>query len=282
MMKGMLSVTRNRVSRPLLTHSPSSFQLVSPSLYTHRRQIISLVQQGLTDFHAFSGLPWWATISASTIMVKTALLPLVRLQIMASQRLGNAMPEINNLRMLLNKSLSDQSANTSAEKMEALKTFFRGTSAAMTIHNASLVPLMVYPILNVSVFITFVISMRGMLNHDTTGALANGGMYWFRDLIAADDTMILPFTAISATYLASELAFRGGAGPRMIFFKDALQCFVLLAAPITTTLPAGVFCYWIPSSLFGIAQNYLMKQPAIMRLLRIPVPTSSSFKIPKE
>jgi YidC/Oxa1 family membrane protein insertase len=274
MMKGLL--TRNKIPRTLSSH------LLSPSQYLARREIISIVQQGLTDFHALSGLPWWATISASTILVKSALLPLVRLQIMASQRLGNAMPEINDLRMLLTKSLSEKSANTSTEKSEALKSFFQGASAILTIHNASFVPLLVYPILNVSVFVTFVISMRGMFDHDTTGALANGGIYWFRDLIAADDTMILPFTAISATYLAIELAFRGGAGPRMLFFKDALQCFVLLAAPITTTLPAGVFCYWIPSSLFGIAQNYLMKQPAVMRLLRIPVPTSSSFRIPKD
>jgi YidC/Oxa1 family membrane protein insertase len=247
-----------------------------------KRNIISLVQQSLIEFQTFSGLPWWATISASTVLVKTALVPLVRLQILASQKLGKAMPEINDLRMLLMKSLSKNSANTSGEKMEAIRSFFVGSQAVLSLHNASITPLLVYPLMNVSLFVTYILSIRGLFENDTTGALATGGLYWFKDLIALDDTMILPFTAISATYLAIELSFRGGAGPALGTFKDGLQCFVLLAAPITTSLPAGVFCYWIPSSLFGIAQNYVMKHPVGMKMLRIPIPPTTAYQIPKD
>jgi YidC/Oxa1 family membrane protein insertase len=254
--------------------------VTSPQNIT-KRNIISFVQQSLSEFHTFTGLPWWATISASTVLVKTALVPLVRLQILASQRLGKAMPEINDLKSLLKKSLSPKSANTTAEKMEAIRSFFVGSQAVLSLHNASITPLLAYPIMNISLFLTYIVSIRGMFENDTTGALATGGMYWFKDLIALDDTMILPFTAISATYLAIEFSFRGGAGPAMLTWKDGFQCVLLLAAPITTSLPAGVFCYWIPSSLYGIAQNYVMKHPVGMKMLRIPIPPSTAYQIPK-
>jgi len=35
-------------------------------------------------------------------------------------------------------------------------------------------------------------------------------------------------------------------------------------------LPAGVFCYWIPSSMAGAAQSLLLRSPAGLKLLRLP------------
>lgn len=256
-----------------------SLKLVKLPQQIYKRNIISYIQHGLTEFQALSGLPWWATIASATVIVKTSLLPLVRLQMLASQRLAKAIPDINSLRLLLVQSLVD-STNTPAQKIEALKTFFRGAGAALTIHNASISSLLFYPLANMAAFITFVYSIRTMLDNNPTGPLSKGGMLWFRDLCVADDTMILPFAAITATYLTLELSFRGGAGPMLLFFKDALQCLVIICAPITVTLPAGVFCYWIPSSLFGMLQIYLLRKPSVMKLLKIPVSPRALHKIP--
>ena len=38
--------------------------------------------------------------------------------------------------------------------------------------------------------------------------------------------------------------------------KDVFQTLLLMSVPFVTQLPAGIFAYWIPSSLAGILQTY--------------------------
>lgn len=216
------------------------------------------------------------------MVVKTTLLPLVRYQIIASQRFARIMPEMTSLFGLLKQNLSKESANNHAKKFAAIKSFTKGFQASMEIHDAKLAPVLVAPLINVSMFVSFVWSVRDMVQTDKTGVLSSGGGLWFENLTLADNTMILPVVAMSCSYLALELSFRNGAGPYLILFKDVMQCVVLMALPVTCSLPAGVFFYWIPSSLFGIAQSRLMKNPAVMRAFGIPeIPKpASSLKVP--
>jgi YidC/Oxa1 family membrane protein insertase len=129
-----------------------------------------------------------------------------------------------------------------------------------------------YPIVNIGVFMTFIYSVRSMITHSDNYDLLEGGVLWFVDLSSKDPTFLLPLGALSLSYLAMELGFgknQKGAG---MLFKDGLQSLVLLSVPFVTTLPAGVFCYWIPSSLFAIAQSQIIKGPYAQTLLGIPPP----------
>jgi YidC/Oxa1 family membrane protein insertase len=247
------------------------------------RNVFTEVQSGLMSFQELTQLPWWISIGVSTVIVKTTLLPIVRYQIMASQRFARIMPEMTSLFGLLKQNLAKESGNDPAKKLAAVKSFTKGFRASMEIHDARLAPVIAAPLLNMSLFVTFVWSVRDMVqNSSSTGVLSTGGAWWFENLTVADSTMVLPVAAMSCSYLALELAFKNGAGPYLTLFKDVMQCVVVMALPVTCSLPAGVFCYWIPSSLFGILQSRMMKDPAVMKALGIPeMPKpASSLRVP--
>jgi hypothetical protein len=54
------------------------------------------------------------------------------------------------------------------------------------------------------------------------------------------------------------------------FLKDNLQLLLILGAPVSSTLPAGVFVYWLTSSLFGHAQHFALKSPGVRAALGFP------------
>jgi hypothetical protein len=62
------------------------------------------------------------------------------------------------------------------------------------------------------------------------------------------------------------------------FFKDNLQLLMLLGAPVSSTLPAGVFVYWFTSSMYGHVQHFALKNVAVREALGfppLPVPVPS-------
>ena len=199
----------------------------------------------------------------------------------ASNELGRAIPEIIQLGTLLQKQILTNKSKTFYEKMKGIKLFYQGVRALLVIHDTPIYPIFLYPIVNASLFISFVFSVRGILDEDPYGALGIGGSFWFRDLVYRDETFILPCTAMICTYLLTELSFRNNVGKYAILFKDFFQCVVIIFAPITTTLQAGIFCYWIPSSIFGFCQILLMRQPSVMKFLKIPAPINRDIKLPK-
>jgi YidC/Oxa1 family membrane protein insertase len=208
----------------------------------------------------------------STVFARLALLPLVRTQVISSQKLALAMPEISFLYQLLIKRLKSKRITETQERMRIISVFFHGVDACFRLYDVSYKEMFAYPIVNIGVFMTFIYSVRSMITHSDNYDLLEGGVLWFVDLSSKDPTFLLPLGALSLSYLAMELGFgknQKGAG---MLFKDGLQSLVLLSVPFVTTLPAGVFCYWIPSSLFAIAQSQVIKGPYAQTLLGIPPP----------
>ena len=124
--------------------------------------------------------------------------------------------------------------------------------------------------------------------------LENGGMFWFCDLTAKDSTMALPLLAITATYGAIQIAFsrigmtdNNGGGKNtgnmnfVTFLKDTVQTVIILSIPVVHALPAGVFCYWIPSSLFGACQSIALRTALGQSILKIPPQTPNLYKTNK-
>jgi len=234
------------------------------------------IQTGMVGLHDLSGTPWWATIAISTVFVRLSLFPLVRLQILSARKFGAAMPEINFLYQLLVKRQRGMGGAKTRERFHVLSVFVKGVNACLELNDVSKVELVAYPLVNMASFVTFVLSVRDMIVRSEDYEFEAGGLLWFRDLGAQDATFVLPLVALGLSYYALELAFRGGAlgsgrpQPTATLLQDAGQSLLLLSAPFVAVLPAGVFCYWIPSSLFAIAQTNATRNPLSMKLLSIP------------
>ena len=229
------------------------------------------VESVLVAFQSSTHLPWFATFAVSTICVRISLLPLVRAQIIESKKLSEAMPKVEFLfRVFREKMKSKTQVIPSSHEMSLL---FRGTRAVFYFHEVSLLRLFAFPTLNIGVFATFVFALRDMIVGARRADLSTGGMLWFEDLISKDPTYVLPLAAVGVSYLALEIALsKTDHSSTLRFTKDLFQSILILSIPFVVHMPSGLFFYWIPSSLCGIAQHVLLRDPWVMALLRIPAP----------
>jgi len=234
-----------------------------------------LVQGGIIGLQSATGLPWWATFAASTVFVRVGLFPLVHRQILASRKLAGAVPELNFLFQLLRQRLKGIPMGQTSEQMRIVTIFFKGVNACFKMHGVSLTQIVASPLANMAMFVTFVYSLRGMLTGETPPVdLTSAGTLWFPDLTVKDRSFALPLMAVGVSYSALELAFRnsaavGGAARFTLLLKDTFQCLLLLSVPFMLPLPCGVFTYWIPSSLCGVAQTLLLRTNTVQKFLNI-------------
>lgn len=237
-----------------------------------------LIQEGLLMMKTNTGMGWVGTFAFSTVLVRASLLPLVRFQILESQKLAKAMPELNFLVQLLRERLNTTSgdglsAKRREEVQKTLSIFNKGVNACLKLNDVSLLRIMAPPLVNVGMFITFVVSVREMIRGGSIPDMDSGGLWWFEDLTVSDNTMLLPLIAVSTSYTALELGFhsRGGGsdegegahkggGRMLVTIKDILQTVLCMSVPVVTQLPAGIFAYWIPSSLAGMVQTFVVRQ----------------------
>jgi YidC/Oxa1 family membrane protein insertase len=234
------------------------------------------VQQALVTFQHISQLDWWATLGLSTVVIRLAVLPLVRKQIIASRKLALAMPEINFLFQLLHQRLSSPAVTTAKDYQKVVNVFFKGASACLVLHEVRLGELLLYPLLNLTIFVTFVTAVRDLVLHGPVELnLDYGGMLWFKDLTDKDATFMLPITALSLSYLNLDMAMNSNSKSKfLLLLRDTFQCLVLLSIPAAAALPTGVFCYWIPNSAFALLQTIALRDMRMQQLLRLPLPPS--------
>ena len=154
---------------------------------------VNVVQYFLEVMHVGTGLPWWATIAATTVVVRLALTPIViRLQANAV-KINNLRPEIEPLmkKMQEYKQTGEKmlASNASAKMMNLYRK-----------NNCNPLKMMFMPFLQIPIFITFFISLRRMTALPVAG-MSNEGMLWFQNLTMADQYYALPILA-SLSFLA--------------------------------------------------------------------------------
>lgn len=229
--------------------------------------VVSTVQSAIHSMHILSGLPWWQTFIATTVAVRCGLFPIVRLHFITSRRLSSSFPELSSLYKLLVQRL--ESSGELGEKIRTLSIFFKGVKACLSLNNTSFQAIVAYPILNIGLFITFVYSLRNMMKDTKFSGLQEGGTLWFENLSIKDKTCILPLSALSISYLGLEVSFYGKVA-LTVLLKDLFQSLLILSIPFVISLPCGVFMYWIPSSMLGIAGHFALRNSWMQKILRIP------------
>lgn len=179
------------------------------------------------------------------------------------------MPEINFLYQALRIRVLGFRQLSWEKRLRTLTVFFKGARSALAMHDVRLRSLLGVPILNASLFITVIYSIREMVARDVTPDIMEGGLLWFTDLSEKDPNLALPLIALGLSYLSLDLSLPEH-GRILRSIKDFLQSLLLVSTPYVMLLPTGVFCYWIPSSLFMIAQVRALKIPEVRKFLGIP------------
>jgi YidC/Oxa1 family membrane protein insertase len=242
----------------------------------------NLIQTTLHGIQTMTNMPWFLTFAFSTAFVRIGMLPLVRNQLLSSRKLSGAMPELSFLLQLLKLRLQTIPLRQNSERLKVINIFLKGVNACLIVHGISPMKFLSVPIINISIFVSFVYSLRQMIYGDYRNELLDGGIYWFTDLTIKDPTFILPLTAIGLSYTAVNIAFNNSSQSKVIILiKDMFQSLTICSIPFIANLPMGVFCYWIPSTMLGISQTYLLRNATFQRLLKIPPLPSTSKAIIK-
>ena len=148
---------------------------------------VSVAQYFLEVMHVGTGLPWWATIAATTVVVRLALTPVVvRLQANAV-KINNLRPEIDPLLRKVQE--ARQTGNT------ALATTTTARMMALyRKHDCNPVKMMFMPFIQIPIFITFFITLRRMTELPVAGMSTEGAL-WFQNLTISDPYYALPVLA---------------------------------------------------------------------------------------
>lgn len=231
---------------------------VSPRLDCAMKQIrhsssffvVDLIQNGLMYTHENFGVPWWAVFSSCTIGARVLLFPLVGAQLVQGGTLRKAIPQINSLTTLyktkmLSRSAPGASSSERESPMVLTSMYLKGLKATLTLYEVSLLKLFAPIMVNMSLFITFVYSIRqfiyehsgvpladckstdiNKMNPDfdnvfgievpqistpvatQTMGLDTGGLLWFQDLSLCDSTYILPVASVILSYTGVAIAFQ--------------------------------------------------------------------------
>ena len=222
---------------------------------------IHILMNVMDILHSSYGLPWWASIAATTVMIRTALLPFNLRLVRNTTILTLLRPEMERI------SADLKSAGTDTSKKERSAMEMRELWKK---YNVNPLKNILTPFIMGPTFICFFLGIRRLA--EGAPSFADGGLYWFSNLSAPDPYWALPLAA-GATFLINvEQGFESGAKANdMARNMKWMMRGLAVAMPVfTASLPAGVFCYWITSNLYSLGQGMLIKVPAVRSLLSIP------------
>ena len=225
--------------------------------------LTGLIGGALETLHA-SGLPWWLSIAALTLVVRAAMLPLTVKQVKSARSMQSLKPRMEEIR---------SSIKDSREQQKALAELYREQGVNPL---AGFVPLLV----QMPVFVTMYHVIRD--HNESFPSFAHGGMLWFADLTRPDPYLLLPVLSAALMLAAMEVSSKGApAGQRrmMRLMPIAFTAFI-------ARFPAGLFVYWVTSNSVTLARNLaverLMPRPAPAAPEPAPEPEPASAKSPVE
>ncbi|KAJ3219029.1 Mitochondrial inner membrane protein oxa1l [Dinochytrium kinnereticum] len=225
---------------------------------------VGLAQYLLEAVHLTTGLPWWGTVVAATVLIRLFLFPIV----LKTQRNGAKLQNLKPVLEPLNEELVAARKLNDTAKIQATVFKMRqvyksaGTSPFSVLWGLAQAP----------VFLSFFFALRAMAELPVPGFEA-GGFGFVKDLTMMDSTYILPIIASGTMLAVMELGTEAGAGMQQgaQAMKTVFRAMILLFIPLTASLPSAIFMYWVPSNFFTLGQFLLLRNPRVKSLLKIPI-----------
>ncbi|XP_046402056.1 cytochrome c oxidase assembly protein COX18, mitochondrial isoform X1 [Ischnura elegans] len=270
----------------------SSFESVAraqSNLFTYLSESTPVhhAQKFFELIHDTSGLPWWASIIVTTVVVRSLVaFPLALHQNYILAKVQNLQHEMKTISQELGREVSFavKKFGWSNEQAQlhykySLKKQWDKLVVRDNCHpfKASL------PIwFQMPMWIFLSISLRNMaymLPHRDSAAeliflqLSQGGCLWFPNLIDVDHTLILPVTLGLLNLAIVELQTITRLKEPTKFQRNLTNLIRLLSiamVPIASSVPTCMSLYWVSSSACGLIQNLLVLSPRIKNLVGIP------------
>lgn len=260
---------------------------------------VSCIQDGLICFHDISGLPWWAAIILSTVLLRTIVtLPLAIYQNKISARLEMISFEMQTIAeqlkgeakyLMATQKLTEQQIrviyNRSAKQQWNELIIRENCHPLKTVIVLwGQIPLWIFQSMALRNMVTMLPDPTSFNAQLIRSGLSVGGFGWVPNLTMADTTLILPISlaVINLAIIELQGMQKHARTPSKIrktitwFFRG----FSVLMIPIAATVPSCLAVYWVTSSAAALAQNLLLLSPRFKRLTGIPANTKSHMESP--
>lgn len=204
-------------------------------------------------------VPCWTSIMLVTIGLRCLLVPVNIALLRTSLRMKIVLPEVQALaRKIKDRQLSEAERLANGRHLHRLLM----TNGCNPWAQLLTLPLLLPPL---------VLSVFGAVHEMcmTEPAMEVEGALWFPDLIERDETQLLAIISALTWLLNIEM----GAGAHYTA-HNTLRTSVRLGAvamiSLSSTLPSGVFVFWITSNVFALTRGYIMRSDVARRVCRIP------------
>ncbi|EGF84433.1 hypothetical protein BATDEDRAFT_34302 [Batrachochytrium dendrobatidis JAM81] len=205
--------------------------------------------------YVYSGMPWWATIVALTIIVRIIVAPLAIKAQVAGAVLGGLRPKTDPIQKRVThlRSIGD----TAGSQREAQKLF-------QVYKDNNISPLSIgWGIIQAPIFISVFMAIKYMAELPVPG-FTTGGFGWITNLSTADPTYILPILSSIGMLITMEYSPKlTGSPPQSAMILMIMRVASVVMIPVMGGLPVAVFIYMLVSTVLMIAQMYLLSIPAI-------------------
>ncbi|KAF0770898.1 hypothetical protein AaE_002518, partial [Aphanomyces astaci] len=261
-----LTAIQHNVDAVAVHNAVDAFQTtVAPVTAEMGYSLAEIAIRTLDVVHATSGLPWWATIIATTIVVRSAFFPISIMSMRNSARMGILQPKL--------QKLQDEIKSSPDAYDPAKMTEFRARAQAL-FKEHKVRPFMSFlmPISQLPIFLGFFWGLQDIAKY--IPGYAADGAFWFENLAAPDPTYALPVLS-SALMVASLEA--GGEGMPVEYIDKAkmgMRIVALIMIPVAVNFESGILLYWVSSNIFTLTQTLVLKIPGVKKLLDIPTPVT--------
>uniref|UniRef100_A0A8D8QTV7 Mitochondrial inner membrane protein OXA1L n=1 Tax=Cacopsylla melanoneura TaxID=428564 RepID=A0A8D8QTV7_9HEMI len=223
-----------------------------------------MVQKCLEFLHIDLDLPWWQAIIAATICVRLLTFPLTIMSQRNAIKMHNHMPEMQRLQVKMSE------ARTYGDNFEAARA---GQELMEFMKKNDVNPLknMLVPFLQMPVFISFFMGLRGMANVPVD-SMREQGLWWFMDLTLPDQYYLLPIFTSATLYLTLHLGAEGAAmaGPAAKYTKYIVRGIPLVIFPFTLNFPGAILMYWSTTNFLSLIQVAVLKIPSVRTRFNLP------------
>lgn len=275
---------RNISTEGFLKWQEQTYQSISNSTPVH------FIQDGLLYVHDITGLPWWATIVATTIVIRTGMtLPLTVYQNYILAKVENISLELKDMVNELKKetaiakkayNLTDKQATILFKR--SLKKQWQNLIVRDNCHPLK-ATLLIWFQIPVWVCMSFALRNLVYIFNGNPAAmvtfmeLSAGGIGWIPNLTEPDHSWILPvaFGLTNLTIIEIQRLSKLRQPSRLYnVFTNVFRVFTIVMIPVAANVPSCMCLYWMTSSSIGLVQNLALLSPSLRRKLRIPLAPS--------
>ncbi|KAG5641293.1 hypothetical protein DXG03_005570, partial [Asterophora parasitica] len=235
-----------------------------------------IIRWSLEVINVTTGLPWFWTIVAGSLLWKAILVPISIKSLRNSSRLLPLQPQIKKLQDEM------QAVRASGDKLamqrNALKIRKLYNDAGVSMGATALVPFIQIP-----VTLGMFFGVKKMCELPVP-QLLNSGLDILPNLAAADPYLFLPVALCAAVNMqisigAAELNLT--ERPEMGHIMNGLRVLSLAGVWIMSSFPAGLMVSLLTTSVATTVQSWLLQRPNVRKALDIPiVPREARGKLP--